>query len=153
MVLPAELQDPVPVISQAEADAALKAVGCSPPRPPRPQQSVPTEPVPAPAGCLLDMFRLPAPPPRSSTRPATKESVPPRSRRNPRLPDPTCEPVRTRAASRLAHHGLMQCMQVWPTYLRSCMVLRERLDTVVRQDELDHGTLMVAWLKQHPVSQ
>ena len=153
VVLPAELQDPVPVISQAEADAALKAVGCSPPRPPRPQQSVPTEPVPAPAGCLLDMFRLPAPPPRSSTRPATKESVPPRSRRNPRLPDPTCEPVRTRAASRLAHHGLMQCMQVWPTYLRSCMVLKERLDTVVRQDELDHGTLMVAWLKQHPISQ
>ena len=73
VILPAEFQDPLPNISQAEVDQALKAVGKPDPRPPKPLPVLSSPSLPEPPNCLKELFRLPDPaPPAPLARAAAK---------------------------------------------------------------------------------
>ena len=148
VILPSEDQSPTPVISQEEADQALKAVGPKQPAPPPPLPYLPVTDLPAPPPCLLDLFRLPDPSAQQPAQPSAPSPRQPRSaRRNPRLPDPASSPPRTRAAARLAHHQISLCSRVWNARFSDCRALSARISHLYLVEESDHGGEMRAWSK------
>ena len=148
VILPAEVQDPLPSVSQDEVDAAIRAVGAPDPKPPRPTPR-PAPDLPAdPPQCLKDLFRIPDPAP--SVPPARAAARP--RQRNPRLPDPACSPPRTRAAARLQHHATSQCTKVWRERFSKGAALQARLEMAAHPDQVDHHLSIVShihsWLRK-----
>lgn len=146
VILPAELQDPVPTISQSEVDQALRAVGPPDPHAPDPAPAAMPESVPAPRSCVPDLTVLPSP--ESAPRaPAQKKKA------NPRRPDPSCEPARTRAAARQQHHGISECPITWQERFRDSALLSHALTRAHMQTELEHGETIlphvVTWLQKN----
>ena len=146
VILPAELQDPVPEISAGEVAQALQAVGPPDPHAPAPVSAALPTAVPVPASCLPDQTRLDPPPP--PLRAATKKKPV-----NPRLPDPACDRARTRSAARLQHHTITQCSLLWRLRFRESALLSHALARAHMDAELEHGVSLLphmqSWLQKN----
>ena len=151
VIVAAESQDPAPQVSTKEAEAARKAVGPLQPSPPPPAPALPPAPCPPAPQCLLDLFRLPppVPAPLPVPPPARVQQAKPAGRakrRNPRLPDPSAQPARTRAAARAAHHLDSLCTSTWASRFSQCSALSARLPQAYLESDLDHAVQMEGWL-------